>query len=545
MTQKTHSNYARLSGWGLTLLSMLCAMFFSINATSAKHGRKPNVLFIITDDQELDSFGFIGKKALTPHIDRLAREGVFFSRGYVSSSVCTPSRYSCMTGRYASRSQVTKFTKNITSEGQTWVHWNADLAQSETNIAKLLQKNGYVTGIVGKLHGFELPGHHKSINRRADANDPQVIATLQQDQTLFAQELKQHGFDYAAHLHRGNLGSGRSIPLPLCQHAPEWTAQAALEFITQNKDRPFYLYYATTLLHGPHPLTSLRADPRISEAGFLKEPPDVQPSRASVLQRIKQAGVEEKHAPAAWHDDNIGALLNKLDELGIADNTLVIYFNDHGVEGGKGTLYEGGVHTPIIMRYPGTIKPGHCDALVQNVDFVPTILSACGIAPPTSMPIDGVNVMSLLTGASDTRRDSLYCEIGYTRAVVTPRYKYLAFRVPPSRQISPEANLKAMREAAEKAPAKKGGLEINPEGRITHIHRFPGGDGTELGNGLKHYRKNYFDTDQLYDLEKDPEEKTNLADDPSYRGVLKEMQAKLSQHLEGVPGPFAEFKNKL
>ena len=532
------SRRAFLSKAGLTVVGLALRGA----AAGTKPQRRPNVLFIITDDQELDSFGFIRKKALTPNIDRLAAEGVYFSRGYASSSVCTPSRYTCLTGRYASRSQVKKFTRGISSEGQTWVHWNADMAQSESNIAKVLQKNGYVTGIVGKLHGFELPGHHPSINRQADPHDPEIVRILEEDQKRFAQELKQHGFDYAAHLHRGNLGSGRSIPLPLCQHAPEWTAQAALTFMEQNKDRPFYLYYATTLLHGPDPLKSLKSDPRISEAGYVQEPPSVQPSRESVLKRAKQAGIPEKLAPATWHDDNVGALLNKLDELGIADDTLVIYFNDHGVEGGKGTLYEGGIRTPVIMRYGRKIKAQRCDALVQNTDFVPTILSACGIKASPDMNLDGMDLMPLLTGVTQHRRDSLYCEIGHTRALVTGTHKYLAFRVPPSRRISQADNLKAMHEAARKTPSKKDGLKINPQARITHIHRFPGGDGTELGNGLKHYRKNYFDADQLYDLENDPRETTNLAGDPTRQGLLDKMRTQLTRHLEGVPGPFAEFK---
>lgn len=528
---------------GTRLIFLWTLLIMAASALGASADR-PNILFIITDDQELDSFGFIKHKALTPNIDRLAREGVYFSRGYASSSVCTPSRYSCLTGRYASRSQVSKFTKNITTEGQTWVHWNADLAQSETNVAKVLQANGYATGIVGKLHGFELPGHHRAINRHADPCDPEIIAILQQDQRRFAEELKKHGFDYAAHLHRGNLGSGRSIPLPLCQHAPEWTAQAAIEFMEQNRDKPFYLYYATTLLHGPSPMASLKSDPRISEEGFLKVAPAVQPTRDSVFKRVKEAGVDQALAPATWHDDNIGVLLDKLDELGIADNTLVIYFNDHGVEGGKGTLYEGGIYTPIIMRYPDKVKPRVCDALVQNIDFAPTILSACNIQAPAHMTMDGMDLMPVLTGAMDVTRDSLYCEIGHTRAIVTSQYKYLAFRVPPSRRISRDENLKAMQEAALKAPGKKVGLEINPEARVTHIHRFPGGDGTELGNGLKHYRKHYLDKDQLYDLRQDPREQRNLANDPAYGTLLKEMRERLRKHLEGVPGPFAEFKRQ-
>lgn len=527
--------------FGLSVAAVLSILFFA-GTVSAENRRKPNVLFIITDDQELDSFGFIKKKALTPNIDRLAAEGVYFSRGYVSSSVCTPSRYSCLTGRYASRSQVGKFTRNITEEGQTWVHWNADLAQSEANVAKILRANGYVTGIVGKLHGFELPGHHKSINRHADPNDPNVIRLLRQDQKRFADELEKHGFDYAAHLHRGNLGSGRSIPLPLCQHAPEWTATAAIDFIEQNRDRPFYLFYATTLLHGPNPLDSLKSDPRISEEGYLRKAPQAQPARETVLKRVKEAGIPEHLAPATWLDDNIGALLGKLDELGIADNTLVILFNDHGVEGGKGTLYEGGVHTPIIMRYPARIRPQSCDELIQNIDFVPTILSACGISVSPEMHVDGMDLMPLLLGDMGQTRDSLFCEIGYTRAVVTKKHKYIAFRVPPSRWISREDNLKAMREAAQKTPGKESALAVNPEGRITHIHRFPGGDGTELGNGLKHYRRHYFDADQLYCLTSDPGEQENLASRPENQGLMKDLQATLAQYLARAPGTFAEFK---
>jgi len=538
-TSVTISRRAFLCQAGLTVAGLALPG----TSTETKTRRRPNVLFIIADDQELDSFGFIRKKALTPNIDRLAAEGVYFSRAYASSSVCTPSRYTCLTGRYASRSQVKKFTRGISPEGQTWVHWNADLAQAEGNIAKVLQQNGYVTGVVGKLHGFELPGHHRSINRHADPHDPEVVRILKEDQQRFARELKQHGFDYAAHLHRGNLGSGRSIPLPLCQHAPEWTAKAALRFMEQNRDRPFYLYYATTLLHGPDPLRSLKSDPRTSEAGYLQEVPAVQPSRESVLKRVKQAGIPERLAPATWHDDNIGALLNKLDELGIADDTLVIYFNDHGVEGGKGTLYEGGIRTPMIMRYGRKIKARQCAALVQNTDIVPTILSACGVHAPPDLNMDGINLMPLLRGATQHTRDSLYCEIGHTRALVTNKHKYLAFRVPPNRRISQADNLKAMRAAAQNNLSKKNGLSINPQGRITHIHRFPGGDGTELGNGLKHYRRHYFDADQLYDLERDPKESSNLAGDPAHEALLKEMRSQLTRHLEGVPGPFAELKD--
>ncbi|MBI9017314.1 MAG: sulfatase-like hydrolase/transferase [Phycisphaerae bacterium] len=512
-------------------------------AKDKKKKRKPNVIFIITDDQDRDSFGFLNGKALTPHIDKLAAEGVFFNKAYVTTSVCTPSRYTCLTGRYASRCQSGKFLKQgITEEGQTWVHWNADIGKKETNIAKTLRDAGYATGVVGKLHGFEMAGHSKHINIKSDHNDPEIIKTLKDDQRTFAAELKEHGFTDAKNMHRGNLGSGRAIPLALCEHAPEWTAEGAINFIEENKDQPFYLYYATTLLHGPSPMQSLKADPRISEIGMLDKTPDVMPSRQSVFDRVKKADINEELAPATWLDDSVGAILNKIEELGLKDDTLVIYFNDHASEGGKGSLYQGGIHTQTIISWPGKIKPAQSEQLISNIDFVPTILNACKVKKPSDMKVDGRNLMPLLTGKKDKTVDSLFFEIGYTRAVVTDQYKYLAFRVPPSRTDSKEVRMQKIQDLIKKSP-KKSPLENNPEGKITHIHRSPGGDGTELGNAVKHYSETYYDADQLYDVVNDPRERVNLADDPKYAEVLKKMKGKLKKHLKKAPGTFAEFKS--
>ena len=226
-------------------------------------------------------------------------------------------------------------------------------------------------------------------------------------------------------------------------------------------------------------------------------------------------------APATWLDDGVGAILDKLEQLNLIEDTLIVYFNDHGHEGGKGALYEGGVRTPAIMYWPGTIVPAASDALVENIDFVPTILHACRIAPPKGAVLDGADLIPLLTGRSRHTRDSVYCEIGHTRAVITERWKYLAFRVPPS-----------VRQA----------WGDDPKLRITHIHRVAGGDNTERGQGLTHYAKHYFDRDQLYDLQNDPREENNLADKPDYEHVLTQMQDLLKSHLSHVPGTFGEFK---
>jgi arylsulfatase A-like enzyme len=527
---------------GAGLLALISPGALKKTDAMQRRPRRPNILFIITDDQGLDTFGFINKKALTPNIDRLAAEGVYFSRAYASSSVCTPSRYTCLTGRYASRSKDESFLNNISSEGQTSVHWNTDLVVDETNVARTLKNAGYATGVVGKLHGFSLSGHSKILNKQSDPRDPQVIKALREDQKIFAEDLKEHGFDFAERLNRNNLGSTKALPDELCKHSPEWVTEGALKFIEQNKDRPFYLYFATTLLHGPSPLESLKSDPRITEAGYLDEPPKVQPSRASVLKRVEEAGLSESMAPATWLDDSIGAMLNKLDELGIAEDTLIIYFNDHGHEGSKGALYEGGVRTPTIIRWPGKVKHGQSKELIENIDFVPTILSAAG-AKAEDMVTDGMDLSDLLTKGKSLSRDSLLCEIGNTRAVVTERWKYIAFRIPPSVDKPLEERKRIVEEYLAKNPARlKQVQQVNPQYRITHINRQPGGDGTELGQGLKYYAKHYFDADQLYNLENDPGEQKNLAKDPGYKDVLEEMKAKLKKHLENLPGTFAEFK---
>ncbi|MBT3374094.1 MAG: sulfatase-like hydrolase/transferase [Lentisphaerae bacterium] len=510
---------------------------------AGEESRRPNVLFIITDDQKLDAFGFIRKKALTPNIDRLAAEGVYFSRGYVSSSVCTPSRYTCLTGQYASRAQSENFRRATTVEGQTSVQWNVDLLPNQLTLPKMLQQAGYVTGIAGKWHnggGRSWRRPNKEVKRNADPADPETAAILQEGQEALHEHVKSCGFNYAAGVNLGNFGA--HVCRELRVHNQDWITKGALDFIEQNRTRPFFLYMATSLMHGPSPLKSLNADPRLTHAGVLKEPLRVQPSRQSVSDRAKAAGISEKLAPATWLDDGIGAVLKRLDELGLTEDTLVVFLNDHGVEQGKGSCYEGGVRTPIIIRWPGRIRPGTSKALIQNIDFAPTILDACGVTPPAGMDLDGKTLMPLLTRKAEMLRDSLYFEIGYTRAVCTDRWKYLAFRIPPSKELTLEQRKEALaRYAAQKKRREDKTIKNRPEEPLSHMG-YPGGQNTERGNAIKRYAGVYYDRDQLFDLETDPGETKNLAADPAHAEQLAAMKALLTQHLQRVPGTFAELK---
>ena len=529
----------RMIIWLLGVLAILPVL------SGARAAQKPNVLFIVADDQSLNSLGFLGKKAHTPHIDSIANSGVYFSRAYATSSVCTPSRFSCLTGRYASRCASDHFQRNgVTDEGQTYISWNSDLQEEEWTLPKVMQQAGYATGISGKWHNGYPSGWRElfDVPRDSDPADPETAAPLAQAQALAHDWIKTLGFDYAASISMVNLAEHRCRKLRF--HNQEWITKGALDFIDQNQDRPFFLYMATTLMHSPTSMASLKSNPLATHGGLLEEPLDVQPSRQSVLERAKQAGIPEWLAAATWLDDGIGAVLEKLDELNLTEDTLIIYFNDHGVEGAKGSCYEGGARTPAMISWKGRIAPGTTDALIQNTDFAPTIFDACGITPPAGMQMDGVSLLPLLTGRKKSVRDAVLLEIGYTRAVVTDQWKYLAFRIPPSKQLSPEERKELSdRFAKSKMEREDVHFESIPDAPLSHMG-FPGGQGTERGQAVKKHRATYFDADQLYDLHRDPMEQINLALNPENKAMLEKMKKVMADKLQGMPGTFAEFKSK-
>jgi len=501
------------------------------------------VVLIVTDDQKLDHFGSIRKKALTPHMDRLRAEGIFFSRAYTSTSVCTPSRFSCLTGRYASRCSAPSFMKAYTKEGQTNVQWNTHLDHEKHTLPKAMQAAGYATGMVGKWHNGA-PRAWGQIRRKVKPNDdlvdPRVVKILVETQEAIHAYIRDQGFDYAAAINLGNFGS---YPLRKMRcHNQEWITKGALDFIDQNKGRPFFLYMATSLMHGPSPTTSLKFDPRITHGGLLDKPiTGVQPSREDVFKRTRAAGVPDELAGATWLDDGIGAVMKKIADLGVDEDTLFIFFDDQGMERGKGSCYEGGVHTPMFARWKGRIQSSTTSALVQGIDLAPTIFDACGVEPPKDMAMDGTNLMPLLRGETTAVHDSLYFEIGHTRAVCTQKWKYLAFRIPPSRQMTLEQGKEWVKKYAVNKLRREGKVVANkPEQPLSHLG-YPGGQNTEHGP-MTRYKKVYYDPDQLFDLENDPGETRNLAAEPKYAGVLAQMMAELSKHLERVPGSFAELK---
>jgi len=168
----------------------------------------------------------------------------------------------------------------------------------------------------------------------------------------------------------------------------DWIAQGGLEFIDLYHDQPFFLYFATTIPHGPTEAErAWLADPRITAKGYLEEAPSVLPPRETLTERLRMAGIAETGKEIVlWLDDAVGALLDKLKEHELLDDTIIVFFNYHGQEA-KGTLYQGGLRSLCIVWQRGGFPcGGTSDAFVQNIDFAPTLLALAGMAEPEAGP---------------------------------------------------------------------------------------------------------------------------------------------------------------
>ncbi len=399
----------------------------------AVEDKKPNIIFFIADDMYPHMFNALpeGKgKNLTPNIDMLATEGVFLTQQIVASPVCTPSRYNCLTGNYASRAtnkEFVSFTEK--NEGQTVIQWNSFITPGkERTMGNYFQELGYKTGLVGKNHAVESLSkidQSEKPDLNANPDDPTVKAGLERRHSLLQEDIRNSGFDFADNLYHNNprwLG----VQALACQNM-DWVAEGGLRFLDIYQDEPTFLYFATTIPHHPlDPEHSFDADPRITPKGYLDNPPDVLPARETLKTRIKEAGLSgADRTNLLWMDDALGALLNKLEETGKIDNTIIVFFNDHG-QHSKGTLYEGGIQMPCTVSGSGMPIGKVRKDLVSGIDISAASLVVAGLPIPTKM--EGRNFLAedyqpreFVISARD-RCDHTYERI---RAVVTPKYKYL------------------------------------------------------------------------------------------------------------------------
>jgi arylsulfatase A-like enzyme len=531
-----------------SLLILLAIFILFIRCSDSKIEKpetikRPNFIFFIIDDMERDQFNCLpeGKeKNLTPNIDKLAEDGTIMMNQYVASPVCTPARFNSLTGVYGSRANNKEFKAEAKKNGQTVVQWNTDILPSDKNtLPRILQRNGYRTGFVGKNHVMKVEGW-KWLPFDTDVSKPEIKKILAQNKKLVQKGFKKMGWNFVESVYYRNpemLG-----PEVLSVHNQDWITKWGLDFIeTQKKDKPFFLYFATTLVHWPsEPKRSWNANPLATADGFLEDTLQVQPPRYTISERIEKAGIHGNNSKnLLWLDDAIGAIMKKLEEKGMLENTYVFFLSDHG-QGAKGTLYQGGIQNPSIIWHYGGLKSGEKNyTKVSNIDFAPTILDLAGVNYK-QYSFDGESFKRTLQGDTTAVHKSLFFEMGYTRAVIKGNYKYLALRYPEYAMKWDLAERKRRVDSINTKRKQRKQILANPEGDPTlpfsHISLLPGGNNAELTSTGK--LPGYYDPDQLYDLKNDPKELHNLAYDPKYKNILEDLKAEMKKYIESFGDTF-------
>ena len=546
-----HRNFALPANRNLKLFQTNTSLYYEVVSQTPVSG--PNIILVYMDDMSGGHhFGFEGRNALTPVIDSLAANGINFTESIAAVSICSPSRYSLLTSRWPSRNPSPAFLSRWpTGELARVDNVRSELPDNTDNIAGWLQDLGYRTGFVGKSHIIEYDlildtnnwaaGGLIPCSQTVDpAGKPSVNAAMAFNHRVIAQRLHQRGFDFAGGVYLGNLKEQYNDHLNY--HNQEWLTQYARQFIEENHSQPFFLYMAPTINHGPINNNldySLNADRRYTGEGFIANPDfSFMPTRNAIKNEVTSAGKNLWTARETWIDYSMAAIIDKLTEHGLLDDTLIIFTSDHGWEtlldspqlSGKSSLFEAGLKVPLVMHWPSGISaPGRqYSGLVQNVDIAATLLELNGASALPVDPIDGVSLASVLAGSSAPVRSEAYSEIGYARSIRTADWKYIALRYPDDVQTQIDQGFLWTEYDSGQAILPRPYYIQNSGLADAPSDDFPG----------------YFDDDQLYDLNADPHEQNNIfGDNPAMQVYLKKRLSEYSGVIANgvVPRPFGEF----
>ncbi len=411
------------------------------NEETAKE-RRPNIIYILADDLGYGDLSCYGQtKFSTPNIDRLAEEGIRFTQHYSGSTVCAPSRSSLMTGLHTGHTPI-RGNKEWKPEGQ----WPMDSAWY--TVAEMMKDAGYVTGAFGKW-GLGYPGSEGDPNNQG----------FDQFFGYNCQRMAHNYYPY--HLWNnqekiileGNKGTDKGT------YAPEIIHRQAMDFLEKNQDKEFFLYYPSVIPHA-----ELFAPEDYMEKYRGKFLPEKQYEGVDEGERYKLGGYgsqPESHAAFAamvnFLDDQVGEIVTKLKELGIDENTIIMFSSDNGphLEGGadpdyfdsngiykgyKRDLYEGGIRVPMIVRWPAKIKGGvKTDHISAFWDVMPTFAEIIDVNAPDQ--IDGISFLPTLIGENQPQHDYLYWEFherGGRQAVRKGDWKLVVYNVFSEGSLSPE-----------------------------------------------------------------------------------------------------------
>ena len=360
-------------------IGSLLLILFTVLSAPAK---RPNILLIMADDVGIDGFGCYGGTSYpTPHIDALAKEGMRFTHAY-SQPLCTPTRVQIMTGKYNHRN---------------WSYFGI-LDPREKTFGHLMKKAGYRTCIAGKwqLQSYDPPDFPNAHRRRGKG--------MHVDQAGFdeyclyhAWHTEEKGSRYADPTYYRN---GSLIPEEKGKYGPDRSVDFLLDFMKRNRKDPMFLYYPMALPHWPMVPTPDSAE--------WKDPENRQAEKLELFADM-----------VTYMDKLVGRLVDGLDELGLRENTLVLFYSDNGthlkissmlkgkrVQGGKATPLQTGIRVPLVANWPGTISPGSVTSdLVDASDFYPTLADLAKTKVSKKNPIDGISFLPTLLNREGPRRE--------------------------------------------------------------------------------------------------------------------------------------------
>ena len=451
----------------LAVLSLVPGAFLPAQDHPAKEDNRPNFVVILADDMAWDDLGPFGnKKVNTPNLNRLASEGMCFDQAFLTISSCSPSRASILTGRYPHQTNAEQ------------LHW--PIPDSQSIFPQRLKQAGYFVGAAGKWHLGDAMRERFTVVREVDTSGFQLPTNA-----------GANAGGKFVETATGDARSGCSDWVPLLQE--------------RDPGKPFFVWLAAVDPHRPY-------DKQISQQPHRPEDvvlPPYHPDTPLVRQDYARYYDEITRL-----DRFVGAVLQELTAQKAADNTIVIFLSDNGrpFPRDKTTLYDSGIRTPLIIRWPGTVKPGtRCNQLVSTIDLATTILALANI--PVNRNYMGKNFTTLLEGKNLEIRDAIFAEKNWhdyedrSRAVRDRRYKYIINYysdlpgTPPADAARSDTFREMQRLRAEgNLPALQSTCFTAPRPR-----------------------------EELYDLATDPHELNNLARDPTHQDTLERLRAEHRQ----------------
>jgi len=364
---------------------VLLFIMFAVACQNKQEAQQPNIVMVLADDLGWAQVGCYGSYYYeTPNIDLIATEGMRFTNAYAAAPVCSPTRASIMTGKYPARLHLTNFLSGNGDKGKPLAvpSWQKHLPLQEKTVAEVLKEKGYATALFGKWH------------LSIDKTPPKSLPYNPTKQGFDEEFVTYKPADYMP------LGEWQTAEEDA--HSVDTITDLSLDFMQRHQDKPFFLIVSHNTIHDPLMEQSATIDKYKNKQGTDK--PENHPVIAAMIERL---------------DKSIGRIIQKIEDLGLAENTIVVFYSDNGglhkhaaqtpLRAGKGTLYEGGIRVPLIVKWPGVTKAGsETDHLISSIDLLPTFANLAGIAS-NEMEVDGLSFAGVLQGHKDSfKRQALY-----------------------------------------------------------------------------------------------------------------------------------------